>query len=173
MRSTDHPEAWRVIKIPYDAGQVSLKMEEFLDLPLDKLDKKNEFPSVIHNKTDKKKRGKKKKTCVDDDEDGLNKKKRDYCKIFMDACAPKGLIMLYMSEEKRNRDCADQCIRSFIEYVKDLRGSWRERDYCVTPVLEFCKLLKMMVREDDSLYKHCRSALGSILKRLKRDCVVV
>ncbi|KAK9706327.1 hypothetical protein RND81_07G116800 [Saponaria officinalis] len=152
MRSTDHPKAWRVISDmvnvicrvcknespTYNCRIVKAKLEQFMALPLDK---ESEFANWQY--------------------------KADYYKIFLDACAPQALVMMYRSPEKRNQDVADECIRCFVSFVKDLGGTGRESGYCASMVLEFCRLLKMSVPDDDVLYVHCRSALGMMLDKVQ------
>ncbi|KNA08264.1 hypothetical protein SOVF_164200 [Spinacia oleracea] len=187
MRSTDHPRAWRVIndlvslicricrkELPFvDPCVVKIKLDQFMALPVDK----GYNPASLLYKYERKKANIKKKATLniddeeeedgdDEDEDSGSINKRDYCRIFMDACAPQGLVMLYLSKEKRNQECAEDCIRSFVDFVKDLEGSGIERAYCATMVLELCELLKKMVTEDDLVYIHCRSTLGSMLGKV-------
>lgn len=180
MRSTSDPRAWTVItelvssicricrkELPFvDPRIVKIKLEQFMELPLDK---GTDTPFISNNN---KKLMKSKEERIpnssDDEEDEDHKKnKSDYCKIFMDACAPHSLVMLYVSKEKRNQECADECIRCFLNFVNDFNGNCSERAYCATTVLEFCKLLRMMVPEDDLLYIHCRSSLGSMLANVE------
>lgn len=188
MRSTDHPRAWRVItemissicricrkELPFvDLCVVKNNLEQFMALPLDKTN----YPASLKYKNDRKKSSNKKKgtfNCDDEEEeDGYDEdfyrgtmKKSDYCKIFMDACGHRGLVMLYVSKEKRNQECAEECIRTFVDFMKDLEGSVSERAYCASVVLEIGELLRMVVTEDDLVYIHCRSTLGSMLEKVE------
>ncbi|XP_074270165.1 E3 ubiquitin-protein ligase UPL5-like isoform X2 [Silene latifolia] len=152
LRSTDHPRAWRLISDMvhlictlsrndspfFDSRIIKVKLEQFMALPLDK---QTGFENS-HFKT-------------------------DYYKIFLDARAPQALVMLYRSPHKRNQDCADECIRCFVSFVKDLGGTVTETAYCAKMVLEFCSLLKMYAPFDDVLYAHCRSALGMMLDKVE------
>ncbi|KAH9609599.1 hypothetical protein KSS87_014071 [Heliosperma pusillum] len=122
----------------FDSRLVKVKLEQFMALPLDK---QSGFANS-HFKT-------------------------DYYKIFLDARAPLALVMLYRSPDKPNQDCADECIRCFVSFVKDLGGTVTECAYCAKMVLEFCRLLKMYAPFDDVLYAHCRSALGMMLDKVE------
>lgn len=189
MRSTDHPRAWRVIndmvsiicrlcrkEYPnFNSGVVKGKLEQYMALPLDRPN--NPASLLTRTRNDRKKGSNKKKELVSDDDDEEEEEddtvaadhinKIDYCKIFLDACAPQALVMLYLSSEKRNKDCAEDCIRSFVSSVKDLVGTTVERACCATIVLEFCRLLRMTAADDNELYLHCRSTLGSMLERVE------
>uniref|UniRef100_A0A803M1M2 HECT-type E3 ubiquitin transferase n=1 Tax=Chenopodium quinoa TaxID=63459 RepID=A0A803M1M2_CHEQI len=73
------------------------------------------------------------------------------------------LVMLYASKERANQECAEECIRSFVNFMKSLKGTGSERAYCAKTVLVFCELLRKLATEDDLLYIHCRSTLGSMM----------
>ncbi|CAO2823592.1 unnamed protein product [Amaranthus hypochondriacus] len=98
-------------------------------------------------------------------------KKVDYCKIFMNSYAAQGLIMLYASKDKQYNHYigASACIMSFVDWMKDFEGcrDESERVYYATTVLKLCNMLKMVVSEEDHVYLHSRSSLGSMLKEVK------
>ncbi|XP_074307437.1 E3 ubiquitin-protein ligase UPL5-like [Silene latifolia] len=96
--------------------------------------------------------------------DGTNSNnKSDYYKIFMDAYAPQALVMMYRSAEEKTRKCADECIRC----IMSLGGNGRsESACCAMMLLEFCRLLKTSVPEDDVLFLDCVTALGKKLNKV-------
>ncbi|CAN1175042.1 E3 ubiquitin-protein ligase UPL5 [Linum perenne] len=81
--------------------------------------------------------------------------------IFLSYSAPETLAMLYVSTNKGNKDCADSSIRHFLDSCKKLLPKPLHAK-CTPIVLEFCKLLRKVAR-DDPLYLCCRSTLGSLL----------
>ncbi|CAO2842440.1 unnamed protein product [Amaranthus hypochondriacus] len=166
MRSTGHPQVWRVITdMVSNVYRIYRKELAFVDkLVVDDfcfLFKKPYKKSRIDDGMDDKHWKKIKKKII-------NIGKVDFCKIFMDANAAHGIIMLYVSNETYNRTCGKECIEGFINFMRDLKGCENDSDraYCVTTVLKFCKVLKMMVSEEDSLYLYCRSKLGSMLEEV-------
>lgn len=195
MRSTGHPRAWRVIndmvsvifrlcrkEIPnYSSSVVRGKLEQYMTLPLNK--QRNKFASLFIKRATVKHANEAKELNSDDnaeeeeeedDEEGGRESdwcgsinKIDYCKIFVDACAPQALVMLYMSSDKNNRDCAEVCISSFVGFVKDLGCQAVERSFCATVVLEFCKLLRPAGAEENVIYLYCRSTLGLMLEKIE------
>ncbi|GMH05251.1 hypothetical protein Nepgr_007091 [Nepenthes gracilis] len=142
MRSTSHPDAWRVIN-----EMLSLICQTCKNYSLVCADnikgKLNDYVARIPNG------GREVSEIV------------EYLKVFMDSNAEKALVMLYMSPEKNNKHCADGCIRKFINSVDKLECA-QGKAYGAAIVLEFCRLLRSV--DDDLLYVFCRNALGSIVK---------
>ncbi|CAI0374416.1 unnamed protein product [Linum tenue] len=81
--------------------------------------------------------------------------------IFMSYSAPAALVMLYISTNKGNKECADTSIKHFLNACRDLPKSLHAN--CAPVILEFCNLLRK-VANDDLLYVCCRSTLGSFLE---------
>lgn len=185
MRSTYHPRAWWVINYMVSSickicrnempnsisGLVQGKLESYMTLPLDR---QNNNLGLLLYKIDWKKFSNKKRKLINDEEGEEDETRRDeiiskcdYCKIFMDARAPQALVMLYMSSDKQNQECAYDCNRKFTSFLKGLEGDSIERTYCATIVLGFCRLLSTPSHPDDLLFLHCRSILGTMLEKIE------
>ncbi|XAR53849.1 Ubiquitin--protein ligase [Bertholletia excelsa] len=87
-----------------------------------------------------------------------------HLQIFLSSCAPAALVMLYMSPEKGNKECADESIRQFVNSSRIVLPK-TIYSMCAPIVLEFCKLLGRVAR-DDPLYSLCRSSLGSMVENI-------
>ena len=87
-----------------------------------------------------------------------------HLQIFMLSSAPAALVMLYMSMEEGNRDCADSAIRHFLNISLNSLPKCHH-NYCAPIVLEFCKLLRR-AGDEDPLYLSCRSTLGMMLESI-------
>ncbi|OMO76937.1 Ubiquitin-protein ligase 7 [Corchorus capsularis] len=85
-----------------------------------------------------------------------------HLQIFMSSSAPAALVMLYMSPIIGNKECAEISIKHFLNSCKNA-VSKQFHSYCAPIVLEFCKLLRKVVK-DDALYVQSRSTLGFLLE---------
>ncbi|XP_050234826.1 E3 ubiquitin-protein ligase UPL5 isoform X2 [Mercurialis annua] len=95
-------------------------------------------------------------TPKDDNESAIG-----HLQIFISSSAPAALVMLYISNIKGNKECAESSVRHFLNSCRSsLPKSLHNQ--CAPIVLEFCKLLRT-VSYNDSLYLSCRSTLGSLL----------
>lgn len=148
MRSTEHPLAWKsvdgLISLIYRLCKgdtkvcslmVTAKLKEFLDM------------------------------TPKEDQDIHKEHFVSHLNIFQSLCAPKALVMLYISPHQGNKSCAHESIRSFIDYTRTVLPI-PFYSQCGPIVLEFCKLLGRAVSQDDSLYNLCRGSLGSIVEGL-------
>ncbi|XP_021719787.1 E3 ubiquitin-protein ligase UPL5-like [Chenopodium quinoa] len=185
MRSARHPQAWVVIGgmihdigsscrninknyVTYYTNKIKSQMKGFMTLSLDNRyhpannGKKRDVRKIkgTNNGDDDEEE---EEENYDDDYNNRSIDKCDYCEIFLTSCAPQSLVMLYASNERANQECAEECIRSFVNFMKSLKGTESERAYCAKTVLVFCELLRKLATEDDLLYIHCRSTLGSML----------
>eukprot|EP00257_Ricinus_communis_P011527 XP_002532714.2 E3 ubiquitin-protein ligase UPL5 [Ricinus communis] len=98
-------------------------------------------------------------TPKDDNESAIG-----HLQIFMLSSAPAALVMLYVSNIKGNKECAESSIRHFLSSCRSsLPKSLHTQ--CAPIVLEFCKLLRN-VAYNDPLYLCCRSSLGSLLESM-------
>nr|XP_027085814.1 E3 ubiquitin-protein ligase UPL5-like isoform X1 [Coffea arabica] len=86
-----------------------------------------------------------------------------YLQIFLSSSVPAALVMLYLSPVKSNRDCADDCIKHFIQNCKTFCKG-QVYGHLAHLVLEFCKLLGRGAGIEDPLYNTCRSCLGSMVE---------
>ncbi|XP_074307436.1 E3 ubiquitin-protein ligase UPL5-like [Silene latifolia] len=153
MRSTDNPKAWRLIT---DMVNVIPRVCRNGSPPID--------CSVVKLALDKFMT-----LAVDDKNPNDNdwNDKADYYKIVMDAYAPQALVIMYRSAEEKTRKCADECIRC----IMSLGGNGKsETAWSAIILLEFCRLLKTSVPEDDVLYLHCLTALLTKLDGVDVGC---
>ncbi|CAI9086881.1 OLC1v1020804C2 [Oldenlandia corymbosa var. corymbosa] len=168
LRSTGHPTAWRCIDnmitrifSVYKGGASSSQavkdsLMEFLNNIPNKPPESNEAQPPLRIPFPQLKVG-------------LDQNPLPYIEVFIASSAPAALVMLYKSPIKRNKDCAEECIRYFIQIVKE--KSFYQMFAPV--VLEFCKLLNYGNGNDnargngnseDPLYDVCRSCLGTMVE---------
>ncbi|GMY36712.1 E3 ubiquitin-protein ligase UPL5-like, partial [Fagus crenata] len=144
VRSTEHPHAWQVID-----DIVSMVCQ---------LCRGESFPSPTNHI---KARMSEYLSSTPKEEEHLA---AGHLQIFIYSSAPAALVMLYMSPEKGNKDCADSSIRHFLNSCRNsLSKSFY--NYCAPIVLEFCKLLRRAA-DEDPLYLLCRSTLGTMLESI-------
>ncbi|KAE8686367.1 putative F-box family protein [Hibiscus syriacus] len=142
MRSTDHPQTWQV-------------MDDMISL-ICRLCRGEVVPSSAKRIED----------CLinfftitpKDNNDSASA----HLQIFMASSAPAALVMLYMSPINSNKQCADASIRHFLTSCRSALSK-HLHSYCAPILLEFCKLLRKFVNEDN-LYESCRGALGVLLE---------
>ncbi|XP_024984327.1 E3 ubiquitin-protein ligase UPL5-like isoform X2 [Cynara cardunculus var. scolymus] len=91
---------------------------------------------------------------------------KDHLHIFTSSCVLEALVMLYMSSDKRNKDCAKESIQEFITSIRFMLPQPVSSQF-VPLVLELCKMLQSAAGYDDSLYKLCRGSLGVMVKNAK------
>lgn len=146
MRSTEHPQAWQVID---EMVSLICRMCRGEPLPLKKCVKSmlTEFLTM---------------TPTNDTND--TEQAAGHLQIFLSSCAPAALVMLYMSTNERNKKCADESIRQFINTSRNVLPKPIHAQ-CAPIVLEFCKLLGR-ASHDDPLYILCRNSLGSIVEHI-------
>ncbi|GMI72686.1 ubiquitin protein ligase 5 [Hibiscus trionum] len=142
MRSTDHPQTWQV-------------MDDMISLVC-RLCRGEVVPSST----------KRIKDCILNFFTITPKDNNDsapaHFQIFTASSAPAALVMLYMSPINSNKQCADASIRHFLTSCRSALSK-HLHSFCAPIVLEFCKLLRKVVNEDN-LYESCRSALGALLE---------
>ncbi|XVF75227.1 hypothetical protein PTKIN_Ptkin13bG0170300 [Pterospermum kingtungense] len=144
MRSTDHPQTWRVMD-----NMISHILRLCRGEPVPSSSKHIEDCLMKFF------------TITPNDDDNNNSAPAHF-QIFMASSAPAALVMLYMSPINSNKQCADTSIRHFLTSCRN-ELSKPLHSYCAPIVLEFCKLLRKLVNED-SLYALCRSTLGALLE---------
>ncbi|KAE8728856.1 E3 ubiquitin-protein ligase UPL5 [Hibiscus syriacus] len=141
MRSTDHPQTWQV-------------MDDMISI-ICRLCRGEIVPSST----------KRIKDCLINFFTITPKDNNDsapaHLQIFMASSAPAALVMLYMSPINSNKQCADASIRQFLTSCRSALSK-HLHSYCAPIILEFCKLLRKTV-DEDNLYESCRSALGVLL----------
>ncbi|KAF5181408.1 E3 ubiquitin-protein ligase upl5-like [Thalictrum thalictroides] len=142
MRSTEYPKTWQIVNDLLTLIQKLCKGEEGKELILDSkiVESKVELFLELIPK-----------------DDGVMK----HLKIFNSCGAPMALVMLYLSEGKGNKECAEDAIRLLLSPNIDLLPKL-VRVECVSIIFEFCKLLRGSAPKG-SLYIACRSTLGSLL----------
>ncbi|XP_068668306.1 E3 ubiquitin-protein ligase UPL5-like isoform X1 [Aristolochia californica] len=87
-----------------------------------------------------------------------------HLQVFNLAGAPSALVMLFLSPNKGNRECAEDSIRLFLSPNIDLLPEVLQ-NHCAYIVLEFCKLLRRAA-PGCPLYLTSRSTLGSLLETI-------
>lgn len=148
MRSTNHPQVWQLID---DLVSTIYRLCKGQDLLLS-----SSLNSIVKSRLLDFLRF----TAKQDIDEHLLV---SHLNIFQSLCAPKALVMLYMSPHKGNKECAESSIRNFIASMlpKPLYSQFAPL------VLDFCKLLNTAAAQDDPLYDLCRTSLGSIVEDLR------
>lgn len=141
MRSTGHPMAWQTVDDMVTSICRRCRGERTKDKSI-----KSQLYEFL------------KMTPRDDTESAAS-----HLQIFMSSCAPAALVMLYMSPDTGNKECADDSIRYFLTSSRNFSHT-----LCAPIVLELCKLLCKFDRED-SLYCLCRTTLGSLVETIGID----
>ncbi|XP_050288327.1 E3 ubiquitin-protein ligase UPL5-like isoform X2 [Quercus robur] len=145
MRSTEHSHAWQVIDEMVSIVR-RLCRGEAVPAAADHIKSRmSEYLSATPKKEEKLAAG--------------------HLQIFMSSSAPAALVMLYMSMEEGNSDCADSAIRHFLDISQNSLPK-SHHNYCAPIVLEFCKLLRR-AGDDDPLYLSCRSTFGMMLELIR------
>ncbi|KAM3749161.1 hypothetical protein ACB098_05G161600 [Castanea mollissima] len=144
MRSTEHPHAWQVID---EMVSVVCRLCRGEAVPAASNHIKSRMSEYL--------------STTPKEEEQLA---AGHLQIFMSSSAPAALVMLYMSMEKGNRDCADSAIRHFLNISRNSLPK-SHHNYCAPIVLEFCKLLRR-AGDEDPLYLSCRSTFGMMLESI-------
>ncbi|KAI3735148.1 hypothetical protein L6452_14636 [Arctium lappa] len=92
----------------------------------------------------------------------------DHLHIFTSCCVPNALVMLYMSQDEDNRNCAYESIRDLIDSIRLLLPYTVYLQFLPVVLLELCKSLQRAAGYDDGLlYEICRHFLGVVVKDSK------
>ncbi|GKB71734.1 E3 ubiquitin protein ligase UPL5-like protein [Tanacetum coccineum] len=86
-----------------------------------------------------------------------------YLDTFASLSAPEAMVKLYISPRYGHKILARHFIQHFLTSSKDVLQKHVYHELFAPIVLQFCKLLRKAVTNDDPLYIFCRTSLGSML----------
>lgn len=142
MRSTEHPKAWQIID-DMIAIICRLCRGESVQFAV-KLIQTRLYDYLTM-------------TTKDDNENAPG-----HLQIFLSSSAPSALVMLYLSPIKGNKQCAEECIKHFLDSIRTMLPKTLH-SLCAPIVLAFCSLLRK-ISPSEPLYSSCRSCVGSLLE---------